>query len=491
MTSLLNTLKLAWRNLWRNRRRTVITACALTVGMGMCIATYGYMDGLNNDIFHALTRLDLGDVQITNPGYPAEHLLKYTIPDPGRIMKRVKDFPGVISASPRVYAFGLASHDARSMAVQLVGVDPATEPSVTEMDREVVAGSYLNPKPVPWPTGRTLTRREAQTDRAITAEAERSALDEIDSLPPSVGPKPPPSRHEARPPSPRVFAAADAWTQKLLDRLDPPPQSPPPVYMGATMAKLLDVRVGDTIFILTQTLDGATTEVQFLVTGIFDTGTGLYDRGRIYMNIMDLQRFIHLGAGIHEIVIRTAHPDRAYELSVLLGHALGGKDLLVRSWDVIRPDIKGMLHLNVVSSDIMIIIIFIVASLGVINTMLMSVFERTREFGMLKAIGMSGTGIVLMVIMETLFLAVISTLAGAALGLGLDLYMAVYGLDLSSLMGEISFGGMGVSPVVHAVVTARGLVMPIIVLVFMSFAAAFYPAARAARVRPVQAMREV
>lgn len=490
---MIHILKLAWRNLWRNRRRTLITGTALVIGMGMCIMTYGYMDGLNNDILHALTRLDLGDVQITNPEYPAEHLLKYTLPDPAAILNRVKDFPGVLSASPRVYAYGLASHVTKSLAVQLVGVDPSSEPSVTEMNRETVAGTYLDPQPTPWPEGRALTHEEKRQDAAMTADAEKSALDEISGLSPMGSSSRPPSRHTIRqgPPVRSAAPSAGQWTQRILGQLDPPPASPPPVFIGATLAKLLGVHAGDKMYILTQTLGGSSSEVQFRVIGIFRTGTELYDRGRVYMNIRDLQRFLHLGSGIHQIVLRVSSPDKAYLLAGQLKHLLPDKDVLVRSWDTIRPDIKGMLGLNDASSAIMIFIIFVVASLGVVNTMLMSVLERTREFGMLKAIGMSGSHIILMVLLETLFLSILSSLAGTALGLGLDLYMAVYGLNLSSLIGEISFGGMGVSPVVHAVVTARGLIMPVVVLVFLCFAAAFYPAARAARVRPVKAMREV
>ena len=491
---MIHILKLAWRNLWRNRRRTLITGTALVIGMGMCIMTYGYMDGLNNDILHALTRLDLGDIQITNPEYPAEHLLKYTLPDPATILKRARDFPGVLSASPRVYAYGLASHVTKSLAVQLVGVDPSSEPSVTEMNRETVAGTYLDPQPTAWPAGRTLTREEKQKDAAITADAEKSALDEISSLSPMGSSNPPPSRRTIQQQGlavPSAPTAAGQWTQRILDQLDPPPASPPPVFIGATLAKLLGVRAGDTMYILTQTLGGSSSEVQFRVIGIFRTGTELYDRGRVYMNIRDQQRFLHIGSGIHQIVLRVSYPDKAHVLAGQLKHLLPDKNVLVRSWDTIRPDIKGMLGLNETSSDIMIFIIFVVASLGVVNTMLMSVLERTREFGMLKAIGMSDTNIILMVLLETLFLAILASLAGTAIGLGLDLYMAVYGLNLSSLIGEISFGGMGVSPVVHAVVTVRGIIMPVVVLVFLSFAAAFYPAARAARVRPVKAMREV
>ena len=182
----------------------------------------------------------------------------------------------------------------------------------------------------------------------------------------------------------------------------------------------------------------------------------------------------------------------ALEQPAAAGKEAATGELTVRAWDEIRPDIMSIIQLNSASTAVMVFIIFIVAALGVLNTMLMAVFERTRELGMLKAIGMSGGKIVWLIVAETLFLVLGASAVGTAIGLGLDLYMIVYGFDLTSLMSEgLSIGGVGMEPVMHAVITPQGVIVPVVMLGFICFLAALYPASRAARMKPAQGMREV
>jgi ABC-type antimicrobial peptide transport system permease subunit len=138
----------------------------------------------------------------------------------------------------------------------------------------------------------------------------------------------------------------------------------------------------------------------------------------------------------------------------------------------------------------MVLIIFIVATLGVVNTMLMSVFERTRELGVLKAIGMTGGRIVTLIVTETILLVLAASLAGTGLGLAMDGYMVEYGVDLSRFTQGLSLAGIGVNPVIKGVITVRGVIMPTIVLSLSCLLASLYPAIRAARLEPAIGMRE-
>jgi ABC-type lipoprotein release transport system permease subunit len=475
---------LAWRNLGRNRRRTVITGVALAVGMSLCVATYGLMDGMNADILRSLTRLDLGHVQAHHPDFPRKRTLKLTLPDPERILQRAGSLEGVQGTSARVYGYGLASHKTKSAGVQLVGVDPEKEPRVTEMHEQLVQGRYLDTQPTPWPRGRELSTDEKRRDDQLTRQAEQAVLAEIEQLG---------SEDEKEPASGRKMdGEARQWTRKLADQIAPPPARPPGIFIGTNLAKILKARLGDRVYVMTQTVDGLTAEVFFTIRGIYRTGTDTYDRTRIYMHIHDLQRFLRLDGRVHEVTLTATSVRRAKVLARRLAAAVGDrKHVLVQAWDQIRPDIQNMIKLNEVSTALMVFIIFIVAALGVVNTMLMAVFERTRELGMLKAIGMSGARILWLVLVETTLLVLAASFVGVGLGLLLDLYMMVYGFDLSSITGGISIGGMGISPVIHGVITIPGIVVPLVSLSLMSFIGAFYPAIRAARMRPAHGMREV
>ena len=518
------TLKIGWRNLGRNRRRTVITGAALAVGTCLSVASFGLVDGLNAGLVSSLTRFDLGTVQIHQHTYPDSHALADTIDAPDRVLAEARRESGVAGASPRVYSYALVSHGRESAGAELVGVDPAAEPHVTTLDRQRIAGRYLPRAPTPWPRGRALTAAEKARDQAITQEEEDQALSEIEGLG-SLGagsgatPAAPPEGQAGPGESAPAGAPADAAdrrvTRDLARALSPPPVHPPPVFIGQTLARILHARVGDQLHATGQTVDGQSEEVVLHVVGIYATGTPAFDRTRIYMHIADLQRFVHLYGRIHEVAIRTDSPEDAPQVARDLGHRLdeppripnatagsvssaplahrgspSANPYVVRDWQQIRPDIKRILDLEDASTAIMILIILVVATLGVVNTMLMAVFERTRELGVLKAIGMSAGRIVGLIVAETTLLALAASAVGTAGGLLLDLYMVHHGVDLSAFTRGISFGGVGVNPVLYGAITARGLILPTAILASTCFVASFYPAVRAARLRPAVGMRE-
>lgn len=504
------TLRIAWRNLGRNRRRTFITGLALAIGTTLSVAAYGWVDGLVSQLFHSLTRLDLGHVQVHHPDYPRTRSSEHAIKSPDTALATARGIDAVDGVAPRVYAFALVSSQGKSLGVELAGVDPAAEPRVTVMHEKVKEGRYLDITPTPWPRGRTLTQEELARDNALTEEQEKDVLEELEALEElgteSNAPGQTPGPDAAQTPKPDTTSAqkpdaaqapgsdAAAFTRELALAQSPPPERPPRVLVGASLARILDVGVGDRLHATTQTTDGQNEEVFVEIGGIFRTGTAQLDRSRMYMHIADLQRFIHLYDQVHEIALVARKAEDADAAARQLHQALdavgGEQALLVRSWKEIRPDMHRMLEVSRSSSVIMIFIIFFVATLGVVNTMLMAVFERTRELGVLKAIGMSGGRIVLLIVTETLFLVLISAAVGTLLGLGLDLYMVEHGIDLSSVTGGLSIGRVGIDPVIHGAITPRGVILPTVLLSVMCFVASLYPAIRAARLRPAVGMRE-
>jgi ABC-type lipoprotein release transport system permease subunit len=478
----MSTFKLAWRNLGRNRRRTLIAGAALVVGVALSVAGYGLMDGMNAELLRALTKNELGDVQVHNPAYPESHALKDLVRNPQEIEQEAMGIKGVVALTPRVYAFALVSAHGKSLGAQLVGVAPATERKVTTLQQQAIAGHYLDDDPTPWPRGRKLSGKERALDAALTAAAEAEALAEIEGF----GAE---SEGEQAPAASLSAKDLKRETRALSVVLSPPPERAPQVYVGAIIAEILGVGIGDQIHATGQALDGVNEEVFFEVVGIFQTGTAMIDRSRIYMHIVDLQRFIHVYDGVHELSLVATSPAIAGTIADSL-QALVGDKLLVRPWWKIRPDVRKMIDLSDLMMGIMIAIIFFVAALGVVNTMLMAVYERTRELGMLKAIGMSGARIMGLIITETLLMVLIFSLIGTAGGLALDVYMLERGVDLSGVTEGFSVGGVGIRPVFHGVVTTQGLVLPSLILSGICLLASLYPAARAARLRPAVGMRE-
>jgi ABC-type lipoprotein release transport system permease subunit len=484
---LFDTTRLAWRNLGRNRRRTLITGAALAVGISLSVASFGLMDGMSTGLLDALTRFDLGHIQVHSPTYPEQRKLDDTIADGPRVLAETRALSGVRGASPRVYGYALVSHGPKSLGVELVGVDPKTEPGVTTLDEQVIKGRYLDRARTPWPRGRKLTAAERARDAQLTRDAEARALAEIEALEPGQAPQ----KSAATEPSADRAGPAPDSSRALARIQEPPPKRPPRVIIGDALARVLRVGVGDEISATGRTVDGASQEAALTVAGIFKTGTTAIDRGRIYLHIADLQRFAHLSGRYHEIAALTVDPDDANAIAARLQRKLGNDQRwLVRSWSEIRPDIRTMIQTTRMTTAVMIFIILFVATLGVVNTMLMAVFERTRELGVLKALGMSGGRIVGLIVSEAILLVLLASAAGTAIGLGLDAYMIEHGVDLSSLTGGVSVGGVGINPVLYGEITATGLILPTLILAATCLVASLYPAIRAARLRPAVGMRE-
>ncbi len=497
---MMSLVRLAWRNLGRNRRRTLTTGVSLAFGMCLCIASFGLVDGMNAQMLHALTRLDLGHVQVHHHDFVGKKKAEAQIDQPEAVVAAAEANGAVRGVAPRVYAFALVSGTGKSSGIELVGVDPTKEQAVTELHRELVEGKYLEAAPTPWPAGRKLTEAELSADADLTQAAAEDAADEIDALGGLDDEEPAEEPSEAaeeaaEPEPPPADPEADAAKRreqslKLAHALHPPPDEPLQVILGTSLARVLGVKLGDQLYASAATVDGGTGSALLRVQGIYRTGTQQYDRYRAYLHIQDVRRLAHMEGGVHEMAMVLDSADLGPAVAADITRRLGREDLVVRSWNVVRPDVAMMMQLNDVSTAIMGFIIFFVATLGVVNTMLMAVFERTRELGVLKAIGMSAPRIMALVIMETILMVLVASVVGAALGLALDGYMVRYGVDLTSLTGGFSLGGIGINPVIHGVITPKGVVLPVVTLAITCLLASIYPALRAARMQPAIGMRE-
>ncbi len=471
----------------------MITGVALSVGISLSVAAYGLSDGMTTELLRALTKFDLGHVQIHNPHYPKLRKVGDTLANSPALVAAARRVKAVRGASPRVYGYALVSHGDKSLGVELVGVDPRTEPQVTSLHQQLTEGRYLDVEPTPWRRGRALTAAEKARDAALTRAAEDDAMREIDALgdDDDDGGADKTATPATRPPGDGAAASdSKSVTSQLARALSPSPDRPPRVFVGATLAKLLKAKVGDKIYATAPTIDGTTGNVVLELSGIFRTGTAVFDRTRIYMHVTDLQHLMHLYDRVHEIAIIANRPDNARSVARAIAKDPATAGTLVRPWQTIRPDIKKMIDTTTASMLVMVFIILFVATLGVVNTMLMAVFERSREFGVLKALGMSGVRIVALLVVETTLLVLAASAVGTAIGLGLDYHMLVNGIDLSGVTDGFSMGGVGVNPVFHGAITVRGVVTPSIVLAITCFLASFYPAIRAARKPAAVGMRE-
>lgn len=402
--------RLAMRNIWRNRRRTLLTLSAMVVSSALLILALGVFSGMLNDMLATATEQYYGHLVISPKGYQEDRDMYSTFaaePLP-ELLSRSEN---VVGYSPRLRSFGLLSHRQDSTPAELLGVRSHMEVTVTGLRESLISGEYL---------------RRDDRDGAV---------------------------------------------------------------IGTGLARRLNAAVGDQLVFVTQAADGSIGNDLVTVRGIFDTGDFGHDNSLVLVPLSWLQNVMVLPGEIHEIAVRTDQPLNAGALAASYRSSLN-KDLEILDWGEMLPEMREVVASYDVSRLIIVTILYIATGLGILNTFFMSVMERTREFGVLMAVGMKPGQIRRMVLLETLFMGVVALVCGVTLGLGLSLYMAIVGIDLSGTLTPITYAGGTILPRLRAVIELSNIYIPALSLLIICLLAGFLPANRAARMQPVVAIKE-
>jgi putative ABC transport system permease protein len=414
-------IQFAWRNLWRNRRRTFITMTAIAFGYVMLLFVACLMAGLRWQMIENGTSLVMSQIQVHAPGYYPSRSIQKTLggrhgTDVNVLLTAVTADRRVYAAARRVYGYGLLSAAHRSAGVELMGIVPDEEPKITVLNSQIIKGEYL--------------------------------------------------------------------TARI----------PKGVVLGDNLASTIGIELGAEIVLLTQAADGTMGNDVYTVVGMFHTGFDEVDRGLVLMSVSALQDLLHLApARIHEVGIKLNDITTATTVAAALESQLGKTfPVRVRAWPELAPELAGYVQFNRGVTFVLFFIFFLMAVIGVMNTMLMAVFERTRELGMLMALGMRPIQIVGLILAEAAGLAVASLVVGAALSVPMLWYLQVHGLDLGGSTGAVvSLAGVVVGHLWYGRQDFAAYVEAAVGLALTALLSALYPAWRAAHFRPTEAIRKV
>ena len=422
--------RIALRAIARNPRRAMLTLGSLAAGL----AAYLFLSALATGFFLQMrdnaTDLVTGHVQIEVKGFRDEYDAKLTLTRTDELLAHVRAQPQVAAATPRLQALTMAASPTQTEPVMLYGVDPESERSVTRLHEKIREGRYLSP-------GNT---RE--------------------------------------------------------------------IVVGRKLAERLAVRLGEKIVLMAPAADGALGSAALRIVGIFETDNELLDRGVALTSLAAARELLSvpretatapsLARGprldpIGEaatIVIRLTDIEAAEAVATTIAAALTVPDQQAVTWKTLLPEVVQMLELIRVNLAVILIVVFVVVALGVTNTLLMAVLERTREFGLQLALGTRPGLIVRTVLYESLVLGVLGLAAGFALGALIVGYYHTFGFDLAAYAAA-SRNIPGMTSVVYPTLVPGNVWLPMLALLVTSLAAALYPAWRAARLDPVQALRRV
>ncbi len=400
--------KMALRNIFRQRRRSLLTGLMMVGGFTLCSVFLGISDGSYGNIIDLFTQDHTGHVQIHKKGYLDRPSLYKTIDDERYIDKKILKTPHVKSLAPRVYSPALAFVGKKTTGAEIVGIDPAREPNTSRIVQKVDSGRFFSQVP----------------------------------------------SNE--------------------------------VIIGGGLADILQIGLEDEIALIGQGADGSIANDIFKVIGIISKETSTYDRMKCYMSLKTAQDFLVLGGRVHEIAILLEDESLARETASKISEKLNDESLAVDPWQIVEKEFYRAMWADNMGNYITQGIIMLIVAIGVLNTVLMSILERTKEFGVMKALGTRPLTILKLIVLETAMLCIISIAMGALLSLSFNHYLSIHGIELST---PFDYGGIRWDTILSEV-NSRTLYVPAIVTFLAALTVSVFPAIRAARIVPVKAMRD-
>jgi len=402
--------RLAWRNIWRQKRRTWLTALAMIFSNILLVFMISLQFGSYDMMINNSLAMFSGQVQVQHRGYQDEEKMRQAIDGIAALATEIRQrFPQAAVAA-RASAYVLVSSEERSFATQLVGVQPGFEPAVSSIPGLLTSGGYLD-KPV----------------------------------------------------------AAD-------------------VVIGQVMARNLKVGVGDELTFLGSGIDGSFAAGVVRVKGIFSSGSQDLDRSLAEVPLAYFQDAFAMGDRGH--VIALALPDLAAVpalLDPLRAMVKNRENLVVLDWEALMPGLKQAIQADMTSAWFMYGVLIMLVAFSVLNTQLMSVLERTREFGVIMALGIKPRRLAMLVFLETFMMAAIGLVIGVLLGSLLTGYYAHTGFSYPGM--EEMAAKFNMSPEMYPSLGLLSVLLgPSVVFVFCLLAT-IYPAFKLYRLRPVEAMR--
>lgn len=400
-------LKMAFRNIFRQRRRSLFTGLSILGAFALAVIFIGWADGSYNNIIDQFTRTRLGHIQVHAQGYLDRPALEKSFADVAAIGAILDRTQGVESWTARVFSAGLAGAGDKSAGARIIGIDPEREAGTTRFDGTIVQG--------------------------------------------------------------RAFSGPEARE----------------TILGRGLAGLLEARLGDEIVLLSQGADGSIAEDLFRLVGVASSGDDLTDRTALYMPLGTAQEYLSLGDKVHEIAAVVSSLGRVRAVSRALAAELEGRGLAVEPWQVFARSFYQAMKADKAGMWVILLVIVVIVAVGVLNTVLMSVLERRREYGLLKALGTRPGRVVRLVVLEVLILSLLAMIAGAAIGLGANLVLSRQGIRFST---GLTYGGM-VFDTMRSEVNLRSFTIPALTVILSALLVSLFPALKASRTDPARTMR--
>lgn len=402
-------ISISWRNIWRNKVRSLVIIFSVALGIFSGVIASAFFKGMADQRIQKVIKTELSYVQIHNPGFEQTSDFANFISNAEEIQNKVSKIPNVTGVSRRISIQSMAASAETASGVLISGIFPEDEKNVTNISSKLIDGKYFE----------GISRN--------------------------------------------------------------------PVVIGKKLAEKLNVRVRSKIIITIQDMDNNITSGAFRIAGIYSTNNNMFDESNIFVRFSDIQKLIGFPENAaHEIAININDNENLAGILTSVKDITGNK-LDVKTWKELSPEMNYLTEAMDMYMYIFIIIILMALLFGIINTMLMVVMERTKEIGMLMAIGMNKGKVFSMIVLESVLLSLTGGIVGIIIGAVSSKYGETHPIDLS--MWAQGYEQLGYDAFVYTKLDPNMLINVTVLVIITGVIAAIYPAYKALKNDPADALR--
>lgn len=402
-------LKLAWLNIWRNKRRTIITATSVFFAVLLAIVFRSLTDGIYDNMIHNVVSYSSGYLQIHKKGYWDEQSIDNSFEEDQNLYNILLETPKVSHILPRIQTFSLASNLDKTKGVLVLGIDPVKEKEVNRLQDKIVKGDYI----------------ESVQDNGVV--------------------------------------------------------------VGEGLASQFKLKVNDTLVLLGQGYHASSAAGKYRVKGIIKLGSIELNNNVVYMSLQQAQQL--LGADKH-ITSISVILEKGTHLNTLKGsiQKLIGLDTYeVMSWKEMMPELDQFIEADSSGHYIIIGVLYLIIAFGLFGTILMMVFERQHEFGILIAIGMKRALLALMLLLESIMISLIGCFLGIIGGIFIVKWFTIHPIQFTGDLKEV-YEDYGIESIIYFSSDEKVFFTQTLIVLVLSTLLALYSGYNVMKLKPVEAI---
>ena len=402
-------LKLAWLNIWRNKRRTIITTTSIFFAVLLAILVRSLTDGIYENMIRNVVSYSSGYLQIHQTGYWEEQSIDNTFEEDEQLYKDLLNNPNVTHLMPRLQTFALATYADKTKGVLVLGIDPAKEKAVNKLHEKITDGEYI----------------ETIDDNAVV--------------------------------------------------------------LGEGLATQLRLKVNDTIVLLGQGYHASSAAGKFKVKGLVKLGSPELNNNVVYMP-MKLSQYMHGAEGrltaVSVMLDKTTHLEK---LKLSLEESIDFKKYEVMTWKEMMPEMDQFIEADSSGHFIITGILYFIISFGLFGTLLMMIFERKHELGILIAIGMKKHLLGFVLLLEAIMISLIGCSVGVFAGILVVKWFTKYPIQLTGELKEV-YEDYGIDSIIYFSSSENVFITQALIVLVVSILLALYPGVKVMKLKPVEAI---